>query len=107
MSTLVMTTRSLKIFLEWQNGRKNKNSAFHHFHVDRNAPCFPPTPLPHQKKTTYGTTIVLLSLIVLDFSWDDCNTQEKLQTMIMQSLGGGEGLGLGHRYSNIKSLLAD
>ena len=50
MSTLVMTTRSFKIFLEWQNGRKNKNSAFHHFHIDRNAPCFPPTPLPHQKK---------------------------------------------------------
>ena len=105
MSTLVMTTRSLKIFLEWQNGRKNKNSAFHHFQIDRNAPCFPPTPLPHQKKNLWHNHC----LIVLDFSWDDCNTQEKLQTMIMQNLGGGrgEGLGLGHRYSNIKSLLAD
>ena len=27
--------------------------------------------------------------IVLDFSWDDCNTQEKLETMVMQNSGGG------------------
>ena len=25
--------------------------------------------------------------IVLDFSWDDCNTQEKLETMVMQNSG--------------------
>ena len=26
--------------------------------------------------------------IVLDFSWDDCNTLEKLETVIIQILGG-------------------
>ena len=26
--------------------------------------------------------------IVLDFSWDDRNTQEKLETMVMQNFGG-------------------
>ena len=29
--------------------------------------------------------------IVLDFSWDDCNTQEKLETVVMQILGGKQG----------------
>ena len=27
--------------------------------------------------------------IVLDFSWGDCNTLEKLETMVMQNSGGG------------------
>ena len=27
-----------------------------------------------------------------DFFWDDCNTQEKLETMIMQNWGGGGGV---------------
>ena len=26
--------------------------------------------------------------IVFDFSWDDCNTQEELETMIMQNVVG-------------------
>ena len=26
--------------------------------------------------------------IVFNFSWDDCNTQEKLETMVMQKFGG-------------------
>ena len=39
--------------------------------------------------------------IVFDFSWDDCNTQEKLQTMVTQIFffwggGGGEGLNKMH-----------
>ena len=25
--------------------------------------------------------------IVFEFSWDDCNTQEKLETMVMQNVG--------------------
>ena len=33
--------------------------------------------------TFYGFTIT----IVLDLSWDDCNTQEKLETMITQNFG--------------------
>ena len=31
--------------------------------------------------------------IVFDFSWDDCNTQEKLETMVMQNLRGRGGGG--------------
>ena len=33
--------------------------------------------------------------IALDFSNDDCFTQEKLETMVMQNLGGGGGGGGG------------
>ena len=86
MSTRVMTTWSLKIFLELQNGRKTKNSAIYHFHIDHNANCFPPSPPPppHQKKMHNRCLIVLIS-------WDDCNIQEKLQPMIMQKLGVGGG----------------
>ena len=29
--------------------------------------------------------------IVLDFSWDDCYTQEKLEIMAMQNLGDKQG----------------
>ena len=30
--------------------------------------------------------------IVLDISWDDCNTQEKLETRVMQIFFGGGGM---------------
>ena len=30
-----------------------------------------------------------LAQIVFDFSWDDCNTQEKFERMVMQISGGG------------------
>ena len=33
--------------------------------------------------------------IVFDFSWDDCNTQEKLKTMVMYFFLVGEGGGGG------------
>ena len=52
----------------------------HHFHVGHNAPCLPPPP-PHKFSLT----------IVFDFSWDDCNTQKKLETMVMEKLGAGGG----------------
>ena len=39
-------------------------------------------PPPPQKKKNCIT-------IVFDIGWDDCNTQEKLETMVMQNLGGG------------------
>ena len=29
--------------------------------------------------------------VVFDFSWDDCNTKEKLETTVTQNLGGGGG----------------
>ena len=41
--------------------------------MGNNAPC-----LPAQFCIT----------IVFDFFWDECNTQEKLKTMVMQNLGG-------------------
>ena len=47
--------------------------SIHHFHIDHNAPCLPPK--------FYIT-------IVLDFYWNGLNTQEKLETMVMQNLGG-------------------
>ena len=39
--------------------------------------------------------------IVFDFSWDDCNTQEKLKTMVMYFFwlrGGGGGWGDNMHY---------
>jgi len=30
--------------------------------------------------------------IVFNFSWDDCNTQEKWETKVMQSLGDKQGV---------------
>ena len=45
----------------------------YHFH---NAPCL----LPPQKHNLF-----------FYFSWDDCNTQEKLGTMVMQTFGGKQG----------------
>ena len=66
----------------------NKFNVFliHHFHVGHNAPCLPPPP-PHKFCLT----------IVFDFSWDDCNTLKKLETMVMAKLGarGGRGGGVG------------
>ena len=29
--------------------------------------------------------------VVFDFSWDDCNTQKKLETMVVQNCGGKRG----------------
>ena len=46
----------------------------YYFHIGHNVPCkhFPPPP----KKKKNGR------IIVFDFSWDDCNTQEKLATSL-------------------------
>ena len=50
--------------------KKNKERllthTIHHFLIDHNAPCLCPE---------------LCVTIVFDFSWDDCNTLEKLETM--------------------------
>ena len=43
------------------------------FHIDHNANCLPPK---------------LCVSIMFDFSWDDPNTQEKMETMVMQNFGG-------------------
>ena len=47
-------------------------------HIDHNALCLPPPKF--------------CITIVFDFRWDDCNNQEKLETMVIQFsffLGGG------------------
>ena len=52
--------------------------------------------------TIFAKTIIHLvylpkfcTTIVLDFSLDDCNTPQKLETMVMQNLGWGRGGGGG------------
>ena len=45
----------------------------HHFHIDHNALVYPP---------------IFYLTSVLDFPWDDRNTQEKLETMVMQNSRG-------------------
>ena len=66
--------------------------------------CFRPPPPPQKKNCR---------TIVLDFSWDHCNTQEKLETMVMQNFflrGGGAvnklyyGLCEGHEWAEFTSL---
>ena len=42
--------------------------SIHDFHIDYNAPWLSPK---------------VCIAIVFDFSWDDCNTQEKLETMVL------------------------
>ena len=46
-------------------------------HIDHNALCLPPPKF--------------FITIVFDFRWDDCNTQEKLETIVMQFPFLGEG----------------
>ena len=48
-------------------------SAIHHFHEDHNAACL---------------TTQIFTIIVFYLSRKDCNTQEKLETTVMQNLGG-------------------
>ena len=49
---------------------------------------YPPSPHPHKKKK-------LCTRIVLNFSWDNYNAQEKLKAKVMQTLVVGEGGGGG------------
>ena len=51
---------------------------YHYFHIDHNAPCLPPPPPPRKKKCI---------TVVFNFSLDDCVTQEKLETIVMQNFG--------------------
>ena len=53
-----------------------KNQTINHFQIDHNSPCSPP---PKKK---------LCITIVFDFSWDDCNTLENLETMVVQNSEG-------------------
>ena len=57
-----------------------KNAFVHYFHIDHNTPYLPPSPPPSQKKNCIG--------IVVKFSWEDCKSQEKLETMLVQNFWG-------------------
>ena len=67
----------------------------------------PQAPRPPAPKKKHNHCLIVL------ISWDDSNTQEKLQTMIMQNLGGRGGGGGGRGWvldtdkANMKSLLDD
>ena len=65
------------------------------------------SPHPRSLRTKKKKCITIVLLIVFDFSWDDCNTQEKLQAMIMQIWVGGRGWVLDIDIANTKSILAD
>ena len=60
-----------------------QNWCTHHFHLDHNASpkIYPPPPPPLKFRIA----------IVFDFSWVNYNTQEKLETIVMQNLGGKQG----------------
>ena len=54
-----------------------KERKFTIFYTDHNATCLSPQIL-HNHYLEY-------------FSWDDCNTRKKLETMVLQSFGGNKG----------------
>ena len=44
--------------------------------------------LENSSNSHFFVDLKLFISIVFDFSWDHCNTQEKLETMVMQKFGG-------------------
>ena len=44
--------------------------------------------LENSSNSHFFVDLKLCISIVFDFSWDHCNTQEKLETMVMQKFGG-------------------
>ena len=59
-----------------REGVEKKKIEIHHFYISHNTTCLLPQ---------------FCITIVFDFSWSDCNTQEKLETMVMLNLRGGGG----------------
>ena len=47
------------------------------------------SPLSHRPWCTLFTPAKFYITVVFDFAWDDCNTQEELETMVMQFFFGG------------------
>ena len=69
----------------------HRQNCIQHFLIDHNAHCSPPK---------------FYIAIVFELSWDNCNIQEKLETMVMQFVfggvvngGGGGGGGKGALWS--------
>ena len=68
---------------------ENYHKRIHRFHIEHNTPCLRPS-LPPPKKT-HAHTNTSIFYITIVFDWDDCDTQEKLETMVIQNLGGKQG----------------
>ena len=62
-----------KLYINLKTRKVVKKLVTHHSIIGHNAPCLPPK---------------FCISIVFDFSCEDCNTQEKLETMVMQNFGG-------------------
>ena len=43
--------------------------------------------------------------IVFKFSWEDCKSREKLETMLMQNIWGGGGGGVGVKVNKVQGVL--
>ena len=69
---------------------ENYHKRIHRFHIEHNTPCLRPSPHPPPKKT-HAHTNTSIFYITIVFDWDDCDTQEKLETMVIQNLGGKQG----------------
>ena len=63
---------------KWKEKEERKKIEIHHFDISHNALCLLPQ---------------FCITIVFDFSWGDCNTQGKLETMVMLNLRGRGGGG--------------
>ena len=63
------------------------------------SPCSHSVEQAKERKFTIFTQTIMQLVYPLNlynhyleyFSWDDCNTQEKLETMVLQSSGGNKG----------------
>ena len=56
---------------------RNLTISIQNFHIDHNVPYLPPPP---QKKKNCIT-------IVFDLPWDDCSTEDKLETIVIKNVG--------------------
>ena len=74
--TIEMRRRRREGGKKWKEKEERKKIEIHHFHINHNATCLLPQ---------------FCITIVLDFSWGDCNAQEKLETMVMLNLRGRGG----------------
>ena len=61
---------------KWKEKEERKKIEINHFYISHNATCLLPQ---------------FCITIVFDFSWGDCNTQGKLETMVMLNFRGRGG----------------
>ena len=86
----LITHKISVVFSSWIiNKPENYHKRIHRFHIEHNTPCLRPSPPPKKKTDAHTNTSIFYITIVFD--WDDCDTQEKLETMVIQNLGGKQG----------------